>query len=368
MADYAQRIHELTDVRRRALQECENQRRLIGERLVDLPASELPEAAAPLVQRYRGIADRVELASSAIERMIAIDDRQSEIRDRMKELQKERDQLHQGLDGVYEQVGAVAFRLFRQHPLIDATYSSVFAGLARYQDDIRDIEANLGRYSADPGAAKGSVFERLGARGRQALLRNRRAVRENQLPRLLQDAGRKLVETDFISQIDDEELNRVSQPVRDAADRRQELEEALQELRTESGRLVDEFNGLSAGKKLPRARKDRQGEIDAARGEMNQVLAELGRIAATDPPEAVEAEVSALKECERRTAHFDQLIRRLQAGQQAELVERDIESLDGEIRDTEQRLADLRERRAAREANHADLVGERGDESDLFDD
>lgn len=367
MPDYTERIAELTDVRDRALVECENQRRLLGERLVELDEAARPDGAGDLVTRYHAIRDRVEDASTALERMIAIDQRQTEIRDEMKELQKEQDQAFKGLEEVYEQIGSVAFRMFREHPLLDARYSAVFENLARYQDDMRRLDTELDRYSAEPASGAGSLFERLGTRSRRAILRNRRSVRENQLPRLLQDAGRRLMDTDFVERIDDEELNRVAAPVFAARENRNRLDERLTALREESGRLVEEFNDLSRGKKLPRARRDREGEIDTARSELNAVLSQLGAIAGAAPPESLEAAARSLRECEQRTEHFTELIHRLEAGAEARRISGEIDDLEARIAETETRLQELRATRDDRSARRDALLTQRGDEDELFD-
>lgn len=367
MPDYAKRIQELTDVRARAARECDNQRRLVGQRLVALPAASRPPDIAELLDRHTAAQERVESASSAIERMIQIDDRENEIRGAMKALQKERDHLEQGLEGAYEQIGSVAFRLFKQHPLIDASYSSAFQGLAKYQDAIRKLDSELEQVSVDPGAPQRGAVERLRLRARRAYLANRRSVRENQLPRLLQEAGRSLSEGDFIRQMDDDELNSVATPVLAAHKRRQQIDEELQKLREESGALVAEFNTISSGKRLPSARKERESQIDAARDELNGILFALGSAAEQAPPTELEAELRALRECEERRAHFDSMLERLEAGRAAELMQQDIESLIARKERLEQDVRELKQNITDKRDEHESLLSRRGEETDLFD-
>ncbi|MFO8043161.1 MAG: hypothetical protein R6U25_08170 [Alkalispirochaeta sp.] len=367
MPDYANRLQEIFDVRERAIQECENQRRLIGERLLDLPENELPEQAGPLVQRHHSIHERLEAASSAIERLMQIDQRQNDIRERMKVLQKERENLFRGLDSVYEQIGAVAFRLFRDHPLIDASYSQAFEDLARYQDDIRVLDSQLDRYAAEPAQSQRSIMERVGTRARRAIAKNRKSVRSNQLPRLLQEAGRRLVETDFVAQMEDEELEAVAKPIRDVEHRRDEIDAELQELKSESGKLVAEFNSLGNGQKLSKARKDRESEIEAAKSESDEILASLGRVARDAPPDALTEEVDSLKQCEERIAHFDALLERLRAGQKALTVGDEISQLQERIAQRRRELEDMEQETEAKQRELQELEEQRGDEADLFD-
>lgn len=367
MYDYQKRISELSDVRRRAETDCAHQRRILGQRLLDLPSESQPPAAESLVQRWHDSSRNVEEAGSAIERMVAIDKRQDAIRDAMKELQKERDALYANTDAVYEQVGAVAFRLFREHPLIDASYSAAFAGLARYQDQMRSIEAGLDRVHAEPEGTRRSFLERVGVGSRKLVLKNRRNVRESQLPRLLQEAGRQLAETDFIDQMDDDELSEVSQPLRVIAARREEIDAELSRLREESGELLAEFNQLSDGKKLPRAQKDRESQIDVARAEIDEILTHLGTVATEAAPAELADQIESLKGCEERIAHYTSLIERLKSGERVITLDGEIAGIDREIAKAEEQLNDLRTRRKSLEKDRSEAEKARGAETDLFD-
>ena len=375
MADYSKRIRELTIVRSQTIQECNDLRLSIGATVVELDESERPADVEELVRRYQEATERAASASNAIERMIQIDDRQSDIRTNMKALQKERDELSKGLDSVYEQIGGVAFRLFREHPLVDKSYSAAFESLARYQDDIRSIEARLEQLNAADQGASRSALERIGMRGRGIFLRNRRTVRENQLPRLLQEAGRALTEGDFIERVSDPELNRVSEPIREVDRRRGEIDAELAELKEESGRLVAEFNTLTEGEKTTRAREQLQKEIDEAKTLLNSVLLSLGRAAEHDPTAALSQKLDTLATSESRRAHFDTLIERLQAGQRSQILsselnenERRRETTSAEIGRLQARLADLEEEAERKRAEQRHLLEVRGDESELFDD
>jgi DNA repair exonuclease SbcCD ATPase subunit len=367
MPDYSQRLQEISDVRQRAIDECERQVRLIGERVLELPDKAIPDNAGPLIQRHRSIQERLESASSAIERLMEIDQRQDEIRERMKTLQKERDGLFRGLDSVYEQIGAVAFRLFKDHPLIDASYSQAFASLARYQDDIRVLDAQLDRYSVEPARQQRSVLERIGTSTRRALAKNRKSVRTNQLPRLLQDAGRRLMETDFVDQMDDDELSSVAKPIREVEERRAVIDTELQNLKDESGTLVAEFNSLGNGQKLSRARKERESEIEAAKSESGEILSSLGSVAVETPPESLTDQIDALKQCQERISHFDSLLERLKAGQKAVTVSNEISQAKERMSELRQELEELEQKTQAKEKELHQLESQRGNEDELFD-
>lgn len=367
MYDYQKRISELEDVRRRAEKDCSHQRRVLGNRLLELPETSRPPDAEPLVQRWHDTSKYVQEAGSAIERMVEIDARQTTIRESMKALQKERDSLYANTDAVYEQVGAVAFRLFREHPLIDASYSPAFAGLARYQDQMRSIDAGLDRVHAEPEGTRRRFLDRIGVGSRRLILRNRRNVRESQLPRLLQEAGKRLSETDFIDQMDDRELREVSEPLRTIAARREEIDAELARLREESGSLLAEFNQLSDGKKLPRAQKDRESQIDTARAQLDETLTQLGTLAVEAAPPELSDEIDSLMGCHERIDHYTGLIERLKAGERVIALDGEIAGIDREIAGIEEKLAELKARKKQLEKERSQAETSRGAETDLFD-
>lgn len=358
--DYAERIREITEIRDRARRECDDQQRLLGERSVELSRDDVNEDAAALLDEYHTLKSAVENASSVLERMIHIDERQAAIRDQMKALQRERDGLTDGLEPVYERIGGIAFQLFRGNPMLDSRFSMVFSDLARYHDDVRKLDHELDRYSAAPEGDRRPLLERLGTGSRAFLLRNRRKVRENQLPGLLQRAGRDLAESGFIEQMDDEELTQAAEPILRKRERRDEIDRELEALRAESGELVSEFNGLSEGKRLARARKEREEEIDGLRTRLVSVLSSLGAVVAAEAPDSLTEQAQALHTCRERITHFDNLLTRLEAGREAQRLSSQVAELTAQI----ERLTGERTSLSTQLKEQEKL---RGDESELFD-
>ncbi|MFP4153964.1 MAG: hypothetical protein ACLFSV_14050, partial [Alkalispirochaeta sp.] len=355
-------------------------RRLAGEHYIPLIGSEDLEAkdppAAALLNRYREIREKMEHSSSALERMIRIDERQTEIRSHMRELQKELEQKEsgRGLEGTYEAVGAAAFRLFREHPLVDATYSAAFSGVARYQDEIHRLDTQLQQLQSDPTAESASVFRKISRRGRELVLKNRRAVKENQLPGLLQKLGRDLASTDFLDAMDDPELTAAAEPIRAVEERKEQLRREIEALSTESRTLVEEFNALSGGSRLQRAQQHREDEIAAYREKLNEILLELGSLAEERSPQELTEDLERVQTEKERLAHFDEILHRLEAGKRAKSLQGEIaeneqrrNDLDARIADLEQKKRNLAEEAVAMSKEVEDLIKRRGDERDLFD-
>lgn len=375
MADYGKEIRATNDRRAKVNASIASVLKDLGSRAVDVPPENQPEGMEDLVREYEKTRDILETASSAIERMMDIDTRQNEIKQAMKTLRTEREELGQGLSGVYEQIGAVAFRLFKESPLIDAGYSSAFEALARYQDEIRTLENKLKQLNqGHEDHSKRGILKRLRTSGKDMYLRNRKNARENRLPGLLQTTGEQLAQGDFITQVNDEELNRVSEPLRVVKQRWDEIDAELQQLADESGRLVEEFNSLSGGRGFHRARGERETEIADAREKMNDTFLTIGKIVEEQRPEEFSETIEYLEKLRRQVAECDTRLARLHAGRQMEVVSRELDSCrkqqektHTEIAELKERLRKLKEEESALESQLQQLESERGDPAELFE-
>jgi hypothetical protein len=307
--------------------------------------------------------------------MIRIDERQTELRNEMRTVQKELEQAEsgRGLAGAYEAVGAAAFRLFREHPLVDATYSTAFSGVARYQDQMRRIETRLQQLQAEPAGHSGSVLDRLSRGSRQVILRNKRAVRKNQLPGLLQKLGRDLAVTDFFDSMDDSELTAAAEPLRETERQKGELRTRINDLSDESKKLVDEFNALSGGARLQKAQKNREDEISQAQEDLNNVLLQLGEVAEKVRPNELAKDIAALDDERSRARHFSALLDRLETGKKVHELERTIAADENRRNQIDEKITSLQEEKYnleqeidRKEQEKAGLIAQRGDEAELF--
>jgi chromosome segregation ATPase len=372
MYNYSARIDEISAILQETLAESRRRQRSLGEKYVPLAAV---GEGADLVSRYEEITERIERSSSALERMIRIDERQTELRNEMRTVQKELEQAEsgRGLAGAYEAVGAAAFRLFREHPLVDATYSTAFSGVARYQDQMRRIETRLQQLQAEPAGHSGSVLDRLSRGSRQVILRNKRAVRKNQLPGLLQKLGRDLAVTDFFDSMDDSELTAAAEPLRETERQKGELRTRINDLSDESKKLVDEFNALSGGARLQKAQKNREDEIAQAQEDLNNVLLQLGEVAEKVRPNELAKDIAALDDERSRARHFSALLDRLETGKKVHELERTIAADENRRNQIDEKITSLQEEKYnleqeidRKEQEKAGLIAQRGDEAELF--
>ncbi len=376
MNNYNGRIDEISAIIEKTTAEYRRLLRALGENFVPiLTTADTDDLSRSLLEEYQTARERIERSSSALERMIRIDERQTELRTAMRDAQKELEHAESGreLAGAYEAVGAAAFRLFREHPLVDATYSSAFSGVARYQDQMRRVDMQMQQIQSDPANRSQSILGKISQGSRRVILRNKRTVRENQLPGLLQKLGRDLATTDFFDSMDDAELNAAAEPILAAEQRKSELQNRIEELTKESRTLVEEFNALSGGVRLQKAQKQRETEIAAAQEELNEILLELGQLAEEAKPETLKKELKVLESENDRLEHFTLLLERLKAGKEAEGIARSIEADRNRTAQITSRIATLQEEMKSlegeirrKEEEQAELIKRRGDENDLF--
>lgn len=375
MSEYTKQIRRVTEQREQTVQRINGALTELGSRLAEQDRQQQLHGFENLFQEYSETRQALSQAGEAIERMLDIDNRENQIKQSMKELRTERDDLGKGLSGVYEQIGAAAFRLYRESPLVDAGHSGAFEELARYQDEVRSIENKLNQLNrpSDEGSKPG-ILERIRATGTDAYLRNRRNARENRLPRLLQSTGEQLAQSGFIDQVNDDELNRVAEPLRKVISRWEEIDQELKDLAHESGRLVEEFNDLSGGHGLRKARAVRESEISRLQEQLDGVCLQIGMKAEEDQLDHFPEILQRLVLLRQETAEQDTLLARLHAGQQAETVAKDLKlcrkqqtKTEEEIRDLQDRLGKLQEEESALQAQLQQLETERGDPSELLE-
>lgn len=374
MADYIARIRELTRVRDQVRDECTAALRAIGVRITTDGADDLAEGGAELLDRYAALSHEIDTHSAAIERIDRIENRRASIRDSSRTLRRELDSQGKGMGPTYRAIGEVAFRLFREHPLIDSSYSSAFEQLAKYQDDIRTIDREIERISAAETAGRKNVLGRMGDQGKLLVLKSRRSTREAQLPRILERAGEQLARTDFIAQMGDAELTDVSTPIREVEARSRQIEQDLANLSDEDAALAAELAELCGEQKPAKARETRESAVRAATTSRSEVLARLGEENLPYAADHFPEEEQRYRACAERNAHFDHLLERLEAGKRAEMINRDLvdlrrrrESLIRERQLLEERIASLDAREKELTAEQETQAALRGTETELFD-
>lgn len=374
MPNYDQRMHEIARVRSAVYQECERARRELGRAIVTADRTSWPESVVTRIREYQKLHETIATQAAASEQAATIAEEQQALETEARELRSALKQSERDAQRSHARIGEVAFRLFREHPLVDASYTDAFEQLARYHDELRRLEQDA-EHAAPPDGDRGrGILDRIATRGRDVLVRNRLATKRAQLPRLLEEAGSRLAQGDFIDQIDDADLNDAAVPVRTYRDKKLETDTRLRGIEDRKTKLEQQLTALIGTKPLQRARKAIEQEINDAKAQANDLLLDIGRAAEGDRSEAFAATQSTLSDCEQRRRSFDELMARLQAGKRAELlkveiddIERRQEILGSRIKELQSELKSLKGIAKERAAEREEQLTQRGDETELFD-
>ena len=374
MPNYDRRMHEIARVRSAVYQECERARRELGRSIVAADRASWPESVVPRIREYQALQETIETRAAACEQAAGIAEEQRSLATEVRTLHGARKRSEHDARRSYARIGEVAFRLFREHPLLDATYTDAFEQLARYHDELRRLEQSAEHTAVPEGSRGRGILDRIANRGRDVLVRNRLAAKRAQLPRLLEDAGARLAQGAFIDQVDDTDLNDAAVPVRTQREKQREIDARLGEIEDRQAVLDQQLSVLIGTTPLQRARKAIEQEINTAKARANDLLLEIGRAAEHEQTATFAEARSFLSDCEQRRRSFDELMARLQAGKHAELLTVEIEdiehrreSLSARIKELQNEVKSLKTIAKERGTEREQHVARRGDETELFD-
>ena len=374
MPNYDRRMHEIARVRSAVYQECERARRELGRSIVAADRASWPESVVPRIREYQALQETIETRAAACEQAAGIAEEQRSLATEVRTLHGARKRSEHDARRSYARIGEVAFRLFREHPLLDATYTDAFEQLARYHDELRRLEQSAEHTAVPEGSRGRGILDRIANRGRDVLVRNRLAAKRAQLPRLLEDAGARLAQGAFIDQVDDTDLNDAAVPVRTQREKQREIDARLGEIEDRQAVLDQQLSVLIGTTPLQRARKAIEQEINTAKARANDLLLEIGRAAEHEQTATFAEARSFLSDCEQRRRSFDELMARLQAGKHAELLTVEIEDIEhrreilsARIKELQNEVKSLKTIAKERGTEREQHVARRGDETELFD-
>jgi len=307
--------------------------------------------------------------STAIERLEEIKSLEANISAGIKE-------LTDNLDPIYEEIGRLAFEVYRGNPLVDEEYANIFAPLVEVHSELSGIDASIAEQNAL--VEQKPFLEKMVVRGKIALLRNRKLTREGSFKRLVRTAGRDIMGTPFVEEIGDPGLLRATEPYRDRLKSVREHETELAGLDQERNRINEKLESLSAARRPQNRIGELESDLDVLSTAQAAVLAELAGVI-RDAGKEVPAKCKPFfKTADGLTAKLERVAAfaaRAEAGLEAERLERMNGLLERDIKSTEQRLKEITEElsgfRSRRDENRKALdesLKKRGDLDELLSD
>lgn len=282
---------------------------------------------------YSDLVPQITAQNDEIARIAATVNRLEEIADRIKvlgldreEKEKRKTELTEELKPHHRAIGATAFRIFRENPLIDSKYTEIFKPLSENYDEVRQLERELAALHGEE--AKRPLVARLMKRGQDLLLKSRIQGKQEKRDALHEEAGKALCETEFIALLDDPDLNAAAEPYEELQKRIAGIEEELETIDGEIRELNEEQQEKTGGKRLQKAISDLRDSREQRETAQNTLFAQLGgryieTLGEQEPPEELDFFLGELRSLDEREEKLRGGIERLEAAiKVAELTQR----------------------------------------------
>jgi len=329
-----------------------------GSHLLLKPVKAADASLGPIREKEREVSDQVRAVEASRARIGQIEDQLLVTKERSTEIQTEIRRLSENVDPIYQEIGRIAFDLYRGNPLVDQEYANIFSPLVEVNSELSGIDAALVDQQAILEAKP--FLEKMVIRGKIALLKNRRVTREGSLRRLIRGAGKEIMETAFVDEIGDPKLTAAAEPYRERLKIARERENDFASINEERSALNEELEKLGATKRPGRKRGELEDDLLTLTKARNAIRVELAQAARKTPSAELPPKCRTLfakaAKIERRLEELAVMSDRVQAAVDVERLEEDADKLDAEIRRKEVRQTELKKETAAlkREKKDAD--------------
>jgi|GEM_PF-7111498 len=295
-----------------------------------------------LQEELKNLSREIDASSKEVSRIQSIQKRQEENREKSTAAHEEIKQLQKEAAGLYEDIGRAAFAVYKENPFIDQTFVDIFSDLVRNQEDLAEIENDLARFESE--LAEKSFLDKMVAKGKVALLRNRQAAKENNVPRLLRKAGEEVCNTNFVHVVDNEELTKSVEPYTDLNAKIEKVEKRITAISSDQDELAGELEQMCGNKKPGRRISELEQAIESYRDSLGVTYGELGRTFVSqlkkdaEIPADIQPIVEKNKKLDRENNNKSRHIDRLNAAIQIQRLTRDISDMQGRIESLEEQI------------------------------
>ena len=304
-----------------------------GAHLQSKPSSVPGADLAEIRARDKQVTEQVTATTKQQGRLKEIENRLREIRDQSTRVQAEIRALSDDAGPIYDEIGRMAFDVYRGNPLVDQEYADIFAPLVEVNGELSGIDAEIAEQQAL--LDEKPFLEKMVIRGRIALLKNRRITREGSLKRLVRSAGHDIMETAFVDEIGDPKLTAAAQPYRERLEATREMEGKLDALSSEKQALQAELEKAGAGKRPAKKIAELEEEISILAQTQASIRAELASAVRGVAPEGLPAKCRPLfataAEIEESLKAVLGVFQRLEAAADVERLEADSQRMKAEL-------------------------------------
>jgi chromosome segregation ATPase len=375
MKNYRKTIDALRDETAKLEQSLQEEFAALGTHLRETyPDLCHEDTAQESCREYEEASERLSSTQESKARIATIQSRIEAIRQEISDGSSERKHLQQEASAVFPGIGRRAFEIFHDNTYLEADYAERFSEIAAAQNEVNRLQAELDEQEAILESKP--FLDRIVTRGRVVLLKNRVSSRSEAMEKQYRRLGETIVDSEFIREVNDEELNRIAEPyfaaerrISDIADRAEQLDKERNELETELSQLCE---GHRPGKasaefddKIQKLRDNQYNALAQFARKVSAVLSDEMRKTAGSYLERIASTESAISEKQAT-------IQRLEAALEVERLQSEIEQVNNniglrerEIEAAEKRKTELFERRAELEEQRAAQEDKRGSVDDL---
>lgn len=332
------------------------------------------EHAQEHCREYAEAGERLAIAQESKTRIVAIQSRIEAIRQEISDGSSERKHLQQEAASVFPGIGRRAFEIFHDNTYLEADYAERFSEISAAQNEVDRLQAELDEQEAILESKP--FLERIVTRGRVVLLRNRVASRNEAMEKQYRRLGESIVGSEFIQEVNDEELNRVAEPYFAAERRITDIADRAEQLDHERSELESELSQLCEDRRPSKAISELDDRMEQLRETQSNALAQFARIVKDnlndEMRETVKTQIERIESLEDEISKKQARIQRLEAAVEVERLESEINQMnqdiglrEREIEAAEKRKAELYERRSELEQERAVQEEKRGALEDL---
>ena len=312
--------------------------------LANEPAKLSSKKLAAQKDEVSRIETEIESHKRYIEKINTVLNRQQQIANDIEKHRLEIEELEQSVAPMYEQIGEQAFEIYKQNPFVDQQFVDMFSELVKNQEDIRDIDEQLDHLERETGEKP--FLDRMVAKGKIALLRNRRTTREQNTPRLMRKAGKAVTESNFVTVVDAPALTRALEPYHEVHTRIDQIRRLITDLENERATLDSELAELEADKKPVHRVSELEQQIESLRVTLQSVYQRTGDTYLTEfnkdeqPPQAIAEPTARVQTRKNEIAALEKQIDRLRAAIAVEELNDKISGYQKKIGALEEKIAE----------------------------
>jgi len=315
-----------------------------GAHLLKKPAKAESEHLTAIREPDQQVSEQMIALEAKRKRITEIEEKLQSVKTRTSELQSEIRGLSEDMNPIYEEIGTIAFDVYRGNPLVDQEYADIFSPLVEINSEISGIDAAIAEQQALLEAKP--FLEKMVIRGRIALLKNRRVTREGAFRRLVRSAGHDIMGTSFVEEIGDPTLTRAAEPylerVAATREREEEIESLAEMRRSWQEQLEKATEGKRPGKQIDELNED----LDILTQTQTSIRAELAQAVRSVPDAEIPAKakelLAAADSIDSRLSEITRMVSRVQAALDAERIEGDLKELARQVAQKESRQAELK--------------------------